>query len=346
MRAVGLNFADVYSVLGLYPLAGQPPFTPGFEVSGVVDAVGRNSTSFSVGDRVFALTRFGGYCTVLNVVQSQVVRLKEGWTYAEGAAWPCQALTAWYSLCVLGGIRRGDDCRLLTSRHKRVLVHSAAGGVGLMLVKLVRAVGGDVVATVGSAEKVRTLTACGVRPERIFVRGVDDKDAGLEVAVRKRLAAEKEENGSTVEGDEDEGGVDVVVDGAMGNYFREGWRLLNSGGRYIVMGSASLMPSGALGWMHLRNVLTLAWRFVTRPRLDLVAAINENKSVSAFNLGALFWREEVVKRGLGDLEELCGDKRPMVGRVFDFEEAREALQFFQTGKSVGKLVLLVDQDGA
>lgn len=325
MRAIGLNFADVFAVLGLYSLAGSTPLTPGFEVSGVVEQVGRRVTTHRVGDRVFALTRFGGYTTVINVGEAFVHAIPNGWSFGEAAAWPCQAMTAWYALCILGGLNRGA-CRLLTSASKRVVVHSAAGGVGLHLVELVRHIGGEVIATVGSADKIDVLLARGVPRTRILVRGSDDCD-GFERAVRQRMRQGE--------------GVDVVIDPVMGHYFQPGWRLLNRGGRYIVMGSASLMPTGQVSMWNVRSMATLAWRYLCRPRLDLLAAINQNRSVSAFNMGALFDCADVMNSGFDELSQM-DMKPPFIGRSFSFDDAHEALHLFRSGSTVGKLVLLVE----
>lgn len=326
IRAIGLNFADVFAVLGLYALAGQPPFTPGFEVSGIVQAVGSAVTSVQVGDRVFAVTRFGAYTTGLNIHEDYVSLLRDDWSFSEGAAWPCQALTAWYALCVLGGLNKGA-CRMLTSPHKRVVVHSAAGGVGLMLLELVRHIGGEVVATIGHRDKIPTLLERGVPSDRIIVRGTDDID-GFEKTVRKRLDGE---------------GVDVVIDPVMGNYFDEGWRLLNRGGRYIVMGSSSMMPSGSLGMRYLGTLASLAWRYIRRPKLDLLAAMNQNRSVAAFNIGALFDRTDLLQNGFDELNQI-DMRRPLIGRTFGFADMRDALRFFQSGLTVGKTVVLVDDE--
>lgn len=292
----------------------------------MVQAVGSKVTSVQTGDRVFAVTRFGAYTTALNIHEDYVYKLHDDWTFSEGAAWPCQALTAWYALCVLGGLNQGA-CRMLTSPHKRVVVHSAAGGVGLMLLELVRHIGGEVVATVGHADKVPILKERGVSPDRIIVRGVDDID-GFEKTVRKRLAGE---------------GVDVVIDPVMGPYFDQGWRLLNRGGRYIVMGSSSMMPNGSLGMRYLGTLASLAWRYIRRPKLDLLAAINQNRSVAAFNIGALFDRTDLLRSGFDELDQI-DMRRPLIGRTFGFADMQEALRFFQTGLSVGKLVVLVDEE--
>lgn len=329
-----MNFADCFTVLGLYKEAGPTPLTPGFEVSGIVESVGSAVTEHAVGDRVIALKRFSGYATALNVDEDYVRPLKEEWTFTEGAAFPAQAFTAWYALCVLGAMPVSAKAQSahITSQRRAVLVHSAAGGVGLQLVAMVRHIGGVAVCTVGNEEKARLLKErCGIPRERVIVRGVDDDKDGMEKVVRERALG-------------GEGGLDVVVDSVLGEYFEPGYSLLNAGGRYVVMGTASLMPKGGIslfrpaGW---RNLIRLAWDYFGRPRLDLAKSINENKTVSGFNVSGIFTQKELLRRGFKEVEQMELPK-PLVGRTFPFEEAREAMEFFQSGKSMGKLVLEVN----
>lgn len=329
-----MNFADCFTVLGLYDEAGPAPITPGFEVCGVVESIGSDVTTRAVGDRVIGLKRFSCYATALNVDEAFVRPLRDDWSFAEGASLLAQAFTAWYALCVLGAmpLTAKEQSRHVTSARRAVLVHSAAGGVGLQLLHMVRHIGGIAVCTVGNEEKAQLLKErCGIPRERIIVRGVDDAADGLEKVVRERALA-------------GEGGLDVVVDSVLGRNFEPGYNLLNTGGRYIVMGVASIMPRGGLsifrpsGW---RNLITLALNFWGRPRLDLAQTIGDNKTVSGFNVSGLFSELELVKRGFKELDQM-ELPRPLIGRKFAFEDVREAMVFFQSGKSKGKLVLEVN----
>ncbi|CAN8064998.1 unnamed protein product [Agarophyton chilense] len=327
VRAIGLNFADVIAVLGFYPPAADPPFCPGFEVCGVVDAVGEQVTTFAPNDHVFALMRFGAYTTISNVHHRLVRPLPDGWSFEQGAAFGAQVFTAWYALCVLGGIP-SDGTRpiLLTSERKVVLIHSAAGGVGLNLVKMVQKVRGQVIAVVGSESKLAVLQQHAVDRQHIIIRGQDDQ-AGFEQAVRNIL---------------DGHGVDVLVDSLLGSYFNAGYSLLNRGGRYILMGSGSLIPSGTISLLKggLKNLIELGWKFIRRPKLDLLSSIDEGKTISSFNLVYFFDDFELIERGFREIEamELT---RPTVAKTYPFEEATDALKYFQSGQSVGKIVLIV-----
>ena len=144
VAAVGLNFADVFACLGLYSATPRGAFVPGLECAGVVEALGPGAeTRVAPGDRVMALTRFGGYATHVNVDARLLHPVPRAWSFAEGAAYPVQALTAWYALVRLGAV----------APEHVVLVHSAAGGVGLQALSILEAVGARVIATVGDPAK-------------------------------------------------------------------------------------------------------------------------------------------------------------------------------------------------
>lgn len=324
----------MFAVLGLYPISRKSPFTPGFEISGIVHAVGSNVHTYQVGDRVCGLSRFGGYATILNLHQDYVYPMESGWSFEEAAAYPCQALTAWYALCILGGLNKGA-CRILTSPDKRVLIHSAAGGVGLMLIDLIRYIGGDVIATVGHEDKIPILRQRGVPRNRIIVRGRDDA-AGFEEAVRRRL-------GTYNEGYRQNGCVDLVIDPVMGRYFNEGWRLLNRGGRYVVMGKASLMPTRTPNKKLVRALFSSLWRRIRRPKADVLASINQYRSVATFNMGDMFDSSDIIQQGFEELSQM-GLERPFIARSFAFNDVHEALHTLRTGQVLGRAVLLVGQE--
>ena len=167
VRAVGLNFADLFACLGLYSATPAGPFVPGLEFAGVVEALGPPAAGgmphcgLRSGDRVIGLTRFGAYATALNLDLRYLTPIPPAWSFAEAAAFPVQALTAWYGLIELGALAPGDG----------VLVHSAAGGVGLNALSILAGKGTRVVATVGRPAKRDFLVAhCELAPEQVIVR--------------------------------------------------------------------------------------------------------------------------------------------------------------------------------
>ncbi len=317
--AIGLNLADVFACLGLYSATPAGPFIPGLEMSGVVeqagDVVEEAAPSFRRGDRVIALTRFGGYATALNADVRYVRPLPEGWSLSEGAAFSVQALTAWYALRDLGRLKAGEV----------VLVHSAAGGVGLNALALVAASGARAIATVRSeAKRDFLLRHARLAPHEIIVRD------------RRRFAIQLDEalKASGAEG------LDIVLDGVAGPYFFPAFSRLRPEGRHIIFGASDMMPAGSR-----TNRLALLPRYLRRPRLDPMRLMSSNRSVAGFNL---IWLWDRTDRLSGLYDEVAAVLKvpPLVGREFAFDEARSALAWLKSGESVGKVVLTRTPVGA
>ncbi|MCZ6899989.1 MAG: alcohol dehydrogenase catalytic domain-containing protein, partial [Bacteroidetes bacterium] len=121
VKAIGLNFADIFAIMGLYSATPKGEFIPGLEYAGVIIKVGSQVNEFKTGDKVMGVIRFGAYTTHLNIDRRYVLPLPQLWTFEEGAAYLVQLLTAYYALKNLGDIQKGQT----------VLIHSAVGGVGL-----------------------------------------------------------------------------------------------------------------------------------------------------------------------------------------------------------------------
>ena len=141
VRAIGLNFADIFCCLGLYEAANKEleernggSFCPGLEFAGDVLSVGSAVAGVKQGDRVFGFTRFGSYRSIVVTKAVYTRPVPAGWTYAEAAALLAQGLTAWHGLVPLGAARKGS----------RVLIHSAAGGVGCAAMQICTSLGCEV----------------------------------------------------------------------------------------------------------------------------------------------------------------------------------------------------------
>jgi NADPH:quinone reductase-like Zn-dependent oxidoreductase len=306
VRAIGLNFADIFCRLGLYKAAPPLPFSPGFEVAGVVAEVGDGVGEFQAGDRVFAVTRFGGYTTHLTVGASRVRPLPEGWSFAEGAGFPTTYLTAHHGLVNLGQLRRGET----------VVVHSAAGGVGTAACQVARGLGARVIGTVGSEVK----------------RGVA-LEAGAGDVVVSRTSDVWDDIDRLTKG----AGVDVVFDAVGGRGLKRGFDALRPGGRLVVYGFAAMMPRGGR-----RNWPLLAWRFLRTPRFSPFTMVESNRTVAGFNLVHLWEREDLLETSVRELSAMAsrGVIRPVIGNTYPFERVGEAHAFLQSRESTGKVVLL------
>ena len=176
-RAIGVNFLDVYYRTGLYPSPGKP-FTPGNEGAGQVVAVGEGVTQFKPGDRVVYVAPLGSYAEARNVEAKYLVKLPRGISFETGAAMMLKGLTAQYLVRQTYRVKEGDT----------ILVHAAAGGVGLVLCQWAKALGATVIGTVGSPEKAELAKKAGAKHtilyrEEDFVARVGEITKGAKCAV-------------------------------------------------------------------------------------------------------------------------------------------------------------------
>jgi len=322
VRAIGLNFADIFCCLGLYEAAnkmldeggGGGALCPGLEFSGEVQAVGSAVTRVAPGDRVFGFSRFGAYRTIVVTRDEYLRPVPSGWTFAEAASLLAQGLTAWHGLVPLGAVKKGS----------RVLVHSAAGGVGCAAMQICQALGCPATGVVGSEAKAPFLRER--YPEAtVVVRGPEREYAA-------QLAA--------LPGG---GRFDCVLDSLGGKYFSAGLESLDPMGRIVHFG-ATYSYGGASG--GLRKWLTLVPGYLTRPRLDPGQLVGTNRAVMGFNL---IWLTERVDMLTAELDEMLSkggllERPPAVGKEFSFDELPQALHYLNSGTSVGKVVVVVGED--
>ena len=303
VRAAGINFADVLARLGLYPDAPKPPFVVGYEVAGHIDAIGDEVTGFSEGERVVALTRFGGYSDVVVAPAAQCFHFPDRLSDSEAAAVPVTYLTAAIALYRMAALSPGET----------VLVHNAGGGVGIAATQLARLRRATVIGT-ASAMKHDALRSFGV-DYAIDYRHVD---VAAEV---KRITRGR--------------GVDVVLDPIGGPSFTESYRLLAPLGRLIIFGLSAVAPGEKRSWYKALR----AW--AATPRFDPLSMINRNRGVFGLHVGHL-WDQRSQLAPLMDMlmTELDAERlRPVVARSFPLEHAAEAHRYIQSRANIGKVVL-------
>ena len=308
VKAIGLNFADIFERLGLYKAAPKAPFVPGFEVAGIIEKVGQSVKSLRPGQSILAVTRFGAYKTYVKVNQNFVGILPSKFSIEEGAGFPTTYLTAYHGLFNLGRLCNGE----------RVLIHAAAGGVGTAAIQLAQIHEAEIFATCGSEAKVEFLTIMGIQ------HVINYKTQDFEKEIRQINKG---------------GGVDLIMDSVGGSTFRKGYRLLNPMGRLVIFGLGSMMPSG-----RRPNWFKLAFQYLTLPRFNPFKMMPDNKTIAAFHLAYMFNSVKEFSKAFEQLLKWANDDkiRPVIGKTFPFEEAAKAQNYLQSRNSVGKVILKVE----
>jgi NADPH:quinone reductase-like Zn-dependent oxidoreductase len=306
VRAAGLNFAEVMARQGLYPDAPKPPCVVGYEVSGVVDAVGPGVIEGpSAGARVLALTRFGGHADTVCVPAAQVLDMPDGMGFEEAAAVPVNYLTAYHMLFRIANVRPGE----------RVLVHMAAGGVGIAVLQLCRTVDGVVTFGTASAGKHDVLRAEGC------THPIDYRTRDYVAEVRRLTADE---------------GVDVVLDPLGGRDWKRGMSLLRPVGRLVAYGFANVASGDR------RSLGRMASQVVGIPLFTPLGLMDHNRTISGVNVGHLWGQAQLLREELEAVLDLwrAGVVRPRVDEAVPFAEAAVAHRRLSERRNVGKVVLV------
>ena len=303
VEAFGLNFADVMARKGMYRDRPPLPCVVGYDVVGRIDAIGSEVDNLKEGQRVAAMTRFGGYAEFAVTEALAATPIPDDMDPGVGTALGAQYCTAWYAAEELTRIYPGDH----------VLVHAAAGGVGTALVQLAKRRGAIIFGTAGSAEKIEYIRKEGV-DHPINYRAQD-----WEAEVRK------------VVGDR---GLDIIFDSIGADYFKKGKKLLGAGGRIVGYGAAKM--SGATNiFSRLRMGLAFGIYHPAQFLMDSQCMIGVNMLRMADH------RPEVVARCLKAVAELSasGELQPRVGARFPAEEIAKAHRYMEERSSVGKIVM-------
>jgi len=311
VRAAGINFADTMARVGLYPDAPKTPCVMGYEVAGTIESVGEGVDGHAIGDRVVAGTRFGGQAELVTVPAEQALPLPERLSFEQGAAFPVNYGTAYAALVLMGSLREGA----------RVLIHAAAGGVGIAATQIARNTGAEIFGTASPA-KHEAIRAQGV------THPIDYRNLDFEAETMR------------ITGNE---GVDLIIDALGPTSFRKDYRLLRPGGRLIMYGISEMTNEGGRDIRaSLKSLVSMPT--ATIPWWKSLMWMNENKGV--FGLNMLKWWERegsldrVTEPLMVDLE--AGRLEPVVSASFPFSQAGAAHEFIGERRNVGKVVLLPD----
>jgi NADPH:quinone reductase-like Zn-dependent oxidoreductase len=203
VAAAGINFADVMARLGFYPDAPKTPCVVGYEVAGTVIELGAGVDAFSVGQRVFASTQFGGYASQVVAQATDVVELVDALSFEQGAAIPVNYGTAWAGLIGYGNVQGGE----------RVLIHSAGGGVGIAATQIAKRAGAEVYGTASPGKHARCV-------ELGVDHAIDYTQPGWERGLPK---------------------FDLIMDAIGGKSFRRSYEMLRPGGRLVAFGASAVV---------------------------------------------------------------------------------------------------------
>jgi len=306
VRAIGLNFADIFGRFGVYPGTPRPPFIPGLEFSGDVAQVGSEVVNFSPGDRVMGYSRLGSHAEMVSLNENYSTLIPAEMSYEEGAAFLVTHLSAYHGIVRLANLRRGE----------KLLVHAAAGGVGLASIQIARDIGAEIFATAGTDEKVALAkTFGGHHVINYTVQEFDDEILRIT----------------------NNYGVDVVMDSVGGEVFKKGWAILAQMGRYVLFGVSAVTTPGALNRLRAAGVYS-SMRPIFPPSL-----ISANKGLFGFNLGTLTGRERYFREAVIELLRMYrrGAIKTFIGKTFTFDQIVDAHRYLQTRQSVGKVVVTV-----
>ncbi|QPO11565.1 NADPH:quinone oxidoreductase family protein [Thalassospira sp. A40-3] len=293
VAACGVNFADTLILQGKYQKRPEGPFSPGFEVSGTVRAVGDDVSHVKPGDAVMAMPDWGGYAEQVVADGRLVIALPAGVDFKSAAAFQIAYGTSWFALKYRADVKSGEV----------VLVHGAAGGVGLTAVECAKLLGATVIATAGGADK------CHIARDHGADHVIDYKSENIRDRVREITANLGQPKG-----------VDVVYDPVGGDVFDQSLRCVAPGARMLLIGFAS----------------------GTVPQIPANILLVKNVTAIGFYFGAyLEQNPDIAQTGMAELLERLqsGAIRPMISAVYRLEDAMDALTAIRERTVTGKLVI-------
>lgn len=304
VKAAGINFSDLLARVGMYPDAPKPPCVIGYELAGDVESVGAGVESVKPGDRVISGSRFGGQAELVVANEGDVIPLPDGWSYEKGAALPVVYTTAYAGLIRYGNVLPSE----------RVLVHSAAGGVGIAATQIGKHLGAELFGT-ASPQKHDAIRAQGID------HAIDYRSQDVAKEIR-RITGEKQP-------------LDLVMDALGGNSFRKSFGLLRAGGRLVAFG---ISEGGGGDRREIGKALKM---LATTPIFPALQLMNSSKAVIGLNMLTIWDAKGSLDEFIQPLIQLMDDGvvDPVVSEAFPIEQAADAHRYMSERKNVGKVVL-------
>ena len=288
--AIGVNFIDVYYRTGLYPVAGGLPYIPGNEGAGIVTRLGQDVSGLAIGDRVTYATGNGAYAEVRNISAANLLNIPDGVSDQSAAAMMLKGMTAEYLLRRTFDVKVGDT----------ILIHAAAGGVGLIAGQWAKHLGATVIGTAGSPEKVALALAHG------YDHVIDYNQENFVSRVRELTGGK---------------GVDVVYDSVGKTTWLGSLDCLKPRGMFVSFGQSS----GPIEGFTMAHLLQRGSLFATRPTLFAYTSTRAELEISA---NRLF---DVVRNGAVKIN---------VNQKFALKDAANAHRNIESRKTTGASILL------
>jgi NADPH2:quinone reductase len=301
VKAIGINYAEILSRRGQYRWAPPRPYIPGMEAFGTVVEVGADITRYKVGDKVICGGQHGAYAEFLTRKEYLTFPAIEDFSAEQNASTLVSYMTAYVALIKLARMKAGD----------RVLIQAAAGGVGTAACQIALASGGEVFGTASRQDKLDMLAEMGVHhpinyQSDDFLRYIKERSPG----------------------------VDVVLEVVGGEVYQKSLQALSTFGRLVVVGYASIAYKK---W----NPLTWYTTWKNAPKVDVMDRAKASSGVMATHIGYLTENREVAEAAWNELRSFIGEHKlkPVVGKVFSFEDMSSAHRWVESRKNVGKTVV-------
>lgn len=292
VKAAGVNFADTLMIKGEYQVRPPFPFSPGLEVAGEVLECAPNVEGVEPGDRVMAMTHYGGYATEAVAPARDVIIIPDSMDYTVAAGFPI----------VYGTSHIGLTEKLDLQPGETLLVHGAAGGVGLTAVEIAKKLGATVIATAGTDEKLKIAEKYGAD------HLIDYREENIRDRVKQVT---------------DGRGADAVYDPVGGSAFDASLRCTVQRGRILVVGFASgNVPQVPANILLVKNLSVIGYYWGAHRKFD-------PELVQDSFAELLDWFEE-------------GELNPHVSHTFELADAAEAMEMLKSRKSTGKVILTME----
>lgn len=316
-----VNYADCCIRWGLYESANKFvgwPIVPGFDVCGEVEHVGSSIHDLKVGDIVFGCTLFGAYSSRIVIPRLQLRVVPKNLTLAQASSLPAVSLTALYALFLAGHWPKMNNAL----NNKSILIHSAAGGVGSMLVQMSKILGlSPIVGVVGNSSKVSTA-----------------KRLGCDIVIDK-----SNNNWKEVACKASPTGYGCIMDANGISTLQQSYNLLAPTGRLIVFGFHTNLPINK-SMLSPMSWFSMGYKMLSMPKYDPMELCTDNKSILGFNLSFLSTERNFCTKLMDQIydwlvsgELICSDVTE-----YNMKDIAMAHSFIQSGKSIGKIVIKID----